>query len=75
MKIQLLKKVMLGVAMITQLSFCFAQDSEETLNQKYWTMRERFRKYYVSIGKDAGQGIPNFFIYIYACFKEFQIIF
>lgn len=55
---QLLKKIMLGVAMITQFSFCFAQDSEETLNQKYWTMRERFRKYFVSIGKEAGQGIP-----------------
>ncbi len=59
MTLQLLKKVTLGVAMLlSQTITCQAQDSEETLNTKYWNMRERFRKYYVSIGKGEGQGIP-----------------
>lgn len=58
MKLHLLKKVMLGAAMLTQVTFCFAQNSEEELNLKYWTMRERFRRYFVSIGKNEGQGIP-----------------
>lgn len=59
MTLQLLKKATLGLAMLlSQTINCQAQDSEETLNLKYWTMRERFRKYYVSLGKDEGQGIP-----------------
>ncbi len=59
MTLQLLKKVALGVAMLlSQTIISQVQDSEETLNQKYWNLRERFRKYYVSLGKDKGQGIP-----------------
>ncbi len=59
MKLHLLKKVVLGVAMLLcETTMCYAQDSETTLNQKYWNMRERFRKYYVSLGADKGQGIP-----------------
>lgn len=58
MKTQLHKKVMLGLAMLTQITISIAQDSETTLNLKYWTMRERFRKYFISIGSGQGQSIP-----------------
>ncbi|MDF2449009.1 MAG: hypothetical protein K0R26_1513 [Bacteroidota bacterium] len=58
MNLQLLKKVTIGIAMIINQVPSNAQDSETTLNQKYWNMRERFRKYYVSLGEGQGQGIP-----------------
>jgi hypothetical protein len=55
----ILKKVVLGVAvMLSQVPVCIAQDTEEELNLKYWTMRERFRRYFISIGKGQGQSIP-----------------
>lgn len=59
MTLQLLKKVALGAAVLLLQPNCYiAQDSETILNQKYWTMRERFRKYFISIGKNEGQSIP-----------------
>lgn len=59
MNSHLLKKIVIGAAMLfSQLPVCIAQDSEQELNLKYWTMRERFRRYFISIGKDEGQGIP-----------------
>jgi hypothetical protein len=59
MTLHLLKKVVLGVAMLLfETSISYSQNTEQELNIKYWTMRERFRKYFVSIGKAPGQSIP-----------------
>lgn len=59
MDLQIVKKIILVLAMVfSQLPFCISQNNEQDLNLKYWTMRERFRRYFVSIGKNEGQGIP-----------------
>ncbi|MBS1636219.1 MAG: T9SS type A sorting domain-containing protein [Bacteroidetes bacterium] len=36
----------------------YGQTTDEKLNQTYWTMRNRFRKYFISIGSNQGQSIP-----------------
>lgn len=32
--------------------------NEEILHDRYWSYRERFRKYFTVVGKEAGNGLP-----------------
>lgn len=60
------KALLLKILFITYFIFdfnvyCFAQTLDPVqvdLNTKYWSMRNRFRKYFISIGSGKGQGIP-----------------
>lgn len=56
------QKVIYTLSVITSLYFSNVLksqiNSESELNQKYWNMRERFRKYFITIGADEGQSIP-----------------
>lgn len=60
MKAHILKKIILGLTiLLSQTNFSQTiNQSEESLNVKYWTMRERFRKYFVRIGSGVGGSIP-----------------
>ncbi len=47
---------------ITLLWVCFAYNialSQQSVNmQTYWTLRERFNKYFVRLGTNPGDGLP-----------------
>ena len=36
----------------------FSQSNDELLQDRYWSYRELFRRHFISIGKDPGQGFP-----------------
>ncbi len=63
MNLHLLKKVVLGVALIlSETTICSAQNTEEQLNLKYWTMRERFRRYFFTYQSFVDFKLSYFFV-------------
>lgn len=57
-----MKKSPLFIAISLILNFCvIAQvpDPQQVdLNNKYWSMRERFKKYFIALGSGPGESIP-----------------
>lgn len=54
-----IKKSILILFSLWQLGFIHAQTTDETLHRMYWNYRERFKKYFITIGGEPGQSVVN----------------
>ncbi len=53
-----MKKLLFGILVWGCTGLVLAQTAEETLHNRYWTYRDRFKKLFVQIGGYAGQSLP-----------------